>query len=439
LKFDLKNRLKLENKSNDSKQNEDNLETSANSENNQKELLKTEMISSILKNSTYGDEDKTVTFADMNATEQELKSQVNQELTPQVKQETEDQIESTIQKTEFMEIPTFQSSAKTVSPESDKISKLISAIEATSEKMAVPFISMDHGTISYPILKEIGESEDNFDFLEKLTSSNFEILERVVCERLAVCPEHPESFSTNIRLTCARCNSLDITKMHLIEHKKCGYISENTKFEISEDGTIAQCPSCKKPIRDAKKEISIPAMWYSCNDCKEKFDDVSAKLHCRKFDHDFEISSAKFNVVPGFKIKNLGDTSNASISPILKQLKSLVGSFGFTAEENRTVIGKSGNSYRINIYGEDENKRTLFIFIRNPNAENDNSELNSKIIEVLDTSPTVTILIGFPDISEKAKTITSNYNISVLNDKDPQNILMSIKQVLENKVPSLGD
>ena len=99
-----------------------------------------------------------------------------------------------------------------------------------------------------------------------------------------------------------------------------------------------------------------------------------------KFNHDFEISSAKFNVVPGFKIKNLGDTSNASISPILKQLKSLVGSFGFTAEENRTVIGKSGNSYRINIYGEDENKRTLFIFIRNHSAENDNSELNSKII-----------------------------------------------------------
>ena len=257
------------------------------------------------------------------------------------------------------------------------------------------------------------------------------------CRRLAVCPEHSESFSTNVRLTCAHCSSLDITKLHLIEHKRCGYISENTKFKISEDGTVLECPSCKKAIQDAKKEIAIPAMWYTCNECKEKFDDVSVKLHCRQFNHDFEVSSAKFNVIPGFKIKNLGDTSNASISPILKQLKSLMDSFGFTAKENHTVIGKSGNHYRINIFGEDEHNRTLFIFIRNPNTENDNSELNSKIIEVLDTNPTVTILIGFPNISEKAKTITSNYNISILNDKDPETILTSIKDVLANKVPPI--
>ena len=180
-------------------------------------------------------------------------------------------------------------------------------------------------------------------------------------------------------------------------------------------------------------------MWYTCNECKEKFDDVSVKLHCRTFNHDFEISSAKFNVVPGFKIKNLGDTSNSSISPILKQLKNLLDSFGFVAEENHTVVGKSGNHYNVNIHGEDEHKRTVFIFIRNPNAENDNSELNSKIIEVLDTSPTVTILIGFPSISEKAKTITSNYNISILTEKDPEKILVSIKDVLASKVPPIED
>ena len=433
LKFDLKNRLKSENKNTDSKQNGDNPESGTNSEKNSEDLLKTEMISSILKGGMSGEEDKTVTFADMNAVEQELKPKAE----PQTEQKVETLVESIPKKIPQAEIITEQSSQKTISPESEKISKLISAIENTPEKMAVPLISMDHGTISYPILKEIGEPEDNLDLLEKLTSSNFEILERVVCERLAVCPKHPESFSTNIRLTCAHCNSLNITKLHLVEHKRCGYISENTKFEISEDGTIKQCPSCKKPIRDAKKEISIPAMWYTCNDCKEKFDDVSTKLHCRTFNHDFEISAAKFNVIPGFTIKNLGDTSNASISPILKPLKNLLDSFGFTAEENHTVMGKSGNSYRINIYGEDENKRTIFIFIRNPNAENDNSELNSKIIEVLDTNPTVTILIGFPDISEKAKTITGNYNISILNDKDPENILVSIKDILSSKLPPL--
>jgi len=416
LKFDLKNKFKSANKSNGSKQNEDNLESGTNSEKDREELLKNEMIASILKGKVSGNEDKTVTFADMNATEQELK--------PQVKPEVETKVESIQKKVEFVESTSAEQSPKTVSPESEKISKLITAIEGTQEKMAVPSISIDQGKIIYPILNEIGESEDNLDFLEQLTSSNFDILERVVYERLTVCPKHPESFSTTIRLTCAHCNSLDITKLHLIEHKKCGYISENTKFKISKDGTITDCPSCKKPIRDANKEIAIPAMWYTCNDCKEKFDDVSVKLHCRTFNHDFEITAAKLNLIPGFKIKNLGDTSNTSISPILKQLKSLLVSFGFTAKENHTVVGKSGNHYRINIYGEDQHKRTIFIYIRNPNAENDNSELNSKIIEVLDTSPTVTILIGFPSISEKAKTTTSTYNISVLTENDPATILV---------------
>ena len=429
LKFDLKNKFKLENKSKGSNQNEKDLESGTNSENDREELLKNEMIASILKGRTPGDEDKTVTFADMNATEQELE--------PKIKPEVETIVESIPKKVKVVESPAAQQSPKTISPESEKISKLISAIEGTKEKMVVPSISLDQGKIVYPILNEIGESEDNLDFLEKLTSSNFDILERVVYERLTVCPEHPESFSTTIRLTCAHCNSLDITKLHLIEHKKCGYISENTKFKISKDGTITECPSCKKPIHDAKKEIAIPAMWYTCNDCKEKFDDVSVKLHCRTFNHDFEISSAKFNLIPGFQIKNLGDISNTSISPILKQLKSLLVSFGFTAKENHTVIGNSGNHYRINIYGEDQHKRTIFIYIRNPNAENDNSELNSKIIEVLDTSPTVTILIGFPSISEKAKTITSNYNISVLTENDPETILVSIKDILASKVSAL--
>jgi len=180
-------------------------------------------------------------------------------------------------------------------------------------------------------------------------------------------------------------------------------------------------------------------MWYSCNGCKEKFDDVSIKLHCRKFNHEFEITVAQSLLIPGFKIKNLADTSNSSISPILNQLKNLLGSYGFSAEENYTVTGKSGNNYRINIYGEDKLKRTVFIFIKNPTAENDNSELNSKIIEVLDTSPTATILIGFPLISEKAKTITANYNISLITEKNPDKILSSIKEILETKVSKPED
>lgn len=438
LKFDLKNKFKNENKSETSK----NLGPEIGSDKEKESNLKIGMISSILKGGVTGEEDRTVTFADLNAVEEELQpktakvpeTEAAASLEAKLHQQLLSKLENQQLSTLVTKKPITQKSQKPISPESEKISKLISVIESSPEKMIIPSISMDQGKITYPILTQIGEDNDNLDFLEKLASPNFDILERFVSERLMVCNEHPESMSTSLRINCPHCGSIDISKLHLIEHKRCGYISENKNFDIASDGKITQCPSCKKQIKDERKEIARPAMWYNCNECKDKFDDVSLKIHCRKFNHDIEVSDAQSLLIPGFKIKNLADTSNASISPILNPLKKLLSSFGFSAEENYTVTGKSGNNYRINIFGEDEQKRTVFIYIRNPNAENDNSELNSKIIEVLDTSPSVTILIGFPSISEKAKTITGNYNISLITEKEPDKILSSIQEILETKV-----
>ena len=454
LKFDLKNKLRSD-KGNNSKS-----ETSDEPSSAVESSLKTEMLKSLMKTGSSGEEDTTVTFADLTEVEEELSSKSNQESEANSKNQEAELEEKLVAKVEEKlkakleeklstqvkpnatnsqlktEIVT-KDLPKQVSLESGKISQLIKAIETSNEKMIIPTIDLGQNKITYPILEQIGESTDNLDFLEKLTSENFDILKRTVYERLAVCPDHPESMATTIRLNCPRCSSVDISKLHLIEHKRCGYISENKNFETSDDGSIISCPSCKKPIKKPEREIARPAMWYSCNECKEKFDDVSLKLHCRKANHDFEISDAHSILIPGFVLKNLQDTSNSSISPILSPLKKLLDSFGFSASENHTVIGKSGNSYRINIFGEDEHKRTVFIYIKNPNAESDNSELNSKIIEVLDTSPTVTILIGFPSISEKAKTITSNYNISLITEQEPNKILSSIQEILSKKVPKM--
>ena len=57
LKFDLKNKLKSENKSNGSNQNKDDLESGTNSQKDKGDVLKTEIIASILKSGASGDED----------------------------------------------------------------------------------------------------------------------------------------------------------------------------------------------------------------------------------------------------------------------------------------------------------------------------------------------------------------------------------------------
>ena len=448
LKFDIKNRLKLDKK--------DNSKNSADSEKESENNLKIEMIASLLKKGAKSNiTEDPVTFVDLdsNPIEQTSESPAPQKLAQKIPEKPQVAVvketlqaaivKETLQtaiveeKSKSQVVEQKLSEMNTTSTDSNKITKLIKSIENSEEKMISPFIDMNQGLIVYPILDQIGEEPTNLELLEKLASPSFDILEKVTYERLAVCPKHPESLAVNIRLYCPGCNSMDITKLHLIEHRRCGYISENTNFETQPDGSIRKCPSCKKEIRNMSKEIAMPAMWYKCNGCREKFDEVSIKLHCRKFNHDFDTNQSHTIVIPGFRLKNLADTSNSSISPILNQLKSLLKSYGFSAQENFNVTGKSGNPHRINIYGADEHKRTVFIFIKNPNAESDNSELNSKIIEVLDTSPSVAILIGFPSISEKAKSITSNYNISLVTNKDPQEILNSINKIMDEKLPKI--
>lgn len=430
LKFDIKNKLKNVTK-----------EISQKTESNAKETensLKKEMIASILRRgSKTSEEERPITFVDLE-TEQVSKINGSNVVEKPISKIEENPIPTEVEKPkiEVDEInPTTET--KSQNPETTKINQLIKAIENSEEKMIVPTIDMSHGLIAYPILDQIGEDPTNIELLEKLTSNYFDVLEKVDYERLAVCPKHPESLSVTIRLYCSKCNSMNIEKLHLIEHKRCGYISENTNFEIAPNGTISKCPSCKKEIKNMEKEIAMPALWYECSGCKQKFDDVTIKLHCRKYKHDFDTNQSHTIVIPGFRIKNLADSSNSSILPILNELKDLLKSYKFSAEENFTVTGQSGNPHNINIYGADENKRTVFIFIKNPSAEDDSAELNSKIIEVLDTSPTVAILIGFPSISEKAKAITSNYNISMVTEKDPSEILSSIENILSERVPVL--
>ena len=170
---------------------------------------------------------------------------------------------------------------KTTSPETAKITQLLKAIELSEEKMIVPNVDMNQGLITYPILDQIGEDPTNLDLLDKLSSDSIDVLDKITYERLSVCPKHPESLSVTVRLLCPKCNSTDILKLHLIEHKRCGYISENTNFDVAPDGTISKCPSCKKEIKNMKSEIATPALWYTCDGCKEKFDDVLVKLHCK--------------------------------------------------------------------------------------------------------------------------------------------------------------
>lgn len=313
----------------------------------------------------------------------------------------------------------------------DKIATLIKKIRDSEEKSVVPKIDLMNCQITFPLLLEINEIDSNINFLENLTTPSVDILEKFVYERLATCPQHPKSFNVTVRLYCPKCNSMEIEKLHLYEHKICGFISEKKNFHVSKDDTIEKCPSCNKIIKDSKKELRIPAMWYDCIGCNEKFDNVTIKLHCRKFNHDFETNMARTITIPGFKLKH--SKLNYDLDSILiSKLKDLLKQHGYLSEENQSLKGKSGQYHNIDLISTKDNTETIFTFIFTSENKIEESEINAKVIEVLDCMPTKTVIIGH--LSEKSKSIASQYEMIIIDSLHLENVLSSFSKLLTGEL-----
>ncbi|MDG7054059.1 MAG: hypothetical protein JRZ95_01880 [Nitrososphaerota archaeon] len=307
----------------------------------------------------------------------------------------------------------------------DKVSLLIKLIKSSDEKVLVPELDISTGLYTYPQLTEIGEDPKNIQFLENLTSDSIDLLEKTTYERIAVCPQHPDSLDVNVRLYCPKCHSVDIEKLHLLEHKVCGYISETKNFTTV--NSVIECPSCKKTIKDKQKEIRIPAMWYNCNSCNEKFDDIILKMYCRKFNHDFDTNMAGTVSIPGFILKDSQSTSDYDQS-LLTNIKNLLQEHKFITEENFSLKGKSGHYHNIDLIATNPNTDTVFICILKSENTIDETGINSKIIEMLDCNPTKSVIIGH--LSKKAGSLASRYDISIIDSYEKDVVISSLSEIL---------
>ena len=307
----------------------------------------------------------------------------------------------------------------------DKVSLLIRLIKSSDEKVLVPKLDLSTGLYTYPQLTEIGEDPKNIQFLENLTSDSIDLLEKTTYERIAVCPQHPDSLDVNVRLYCPKCYSVDIEKLHLLEHKVCGYISETKNFTTV--NSVIECPSCKKTIKDKQKEIRIPAMWYNCNSCNEKFDDIILQMYCRKFNHDFDTNMAGTVSIPGFILKDSQSTSDYDQS-LLTNIKDLLQEHKFITEENFSLKGKSGHYHNIDLIATNPNTDTVFICILKSENTIDETGINSKIIEMLDCNPTKSVIIGH--LSKKAGSLASRYDISIIDSYEKDVVLTSLSEIL---------
>lgn len=310
-------------------------------------------------------------------------------------------------------------------------SKVQSIVNYLSEKEPIinPIIDFENNSYSYPFLKKVGLDEKDVSFLDKLTSEKIGILEKQTYERLVVCPEHPDSFLTTIRLHCPSCFSTDVTRLHLIEHKPCGFIAEKKAFGVKSVEDITSCPSCKRTINDYQKEIRLPGMWHVCNNCKTRFDDIVIKLYCRKYNHEFNIEKSETIQIPSYKLKSDIKKKAIDIYPLIKQIKELLDSSGFKTEELTTIKGKSGVDHSVSVYGiKNESNQSFAILIEFSDSVVADSTVDSAIVKLLDLDPTFSVLICIPSATENANAVAKINKVTLLSGQNTQEIILLLKQ-----------
>jgi len=319
----------------------------------------------------------------------------------------------------------------------DKSQLLLLEIEKLHDKTIKPVVDFNENCLFYPILSKIGQSPDDVSFLDDLAADG--TLDKTVFEKLIICPDHPDAFSSSVMLYCPKCNSINVEKLNLYEHKRCGFITENTDYDFSNPAN-STCPSCKRQIADFKKEIRIPAMWHQCIDCKEKFDNAIIKLYCRQHEHDFDINAGHFVTTYSYRLKDYDAPITSDDDKMHEDLVKLLNGFNFTTEFKSQVRGKSGNSHRIPIYAKNNaNQEAIAIFILRQIDSLTQTEINSILVPILDVGPKHTLLLTTAEVDDGVKPVAKQYGIDVISDPDLTKIIQFVDEFVSKKYSRNGE
>ena len=319
----------------------------------------------------------------------------------------------------------------------DKSQVLLWEIEKLPDKTIKPVVDFNESTLFYPVLSRINESPDNIEFLDDLVKEG--VLVKKVFEKLIICPTHPQAYSSSVRLYCPKCGSLNVDKLNLYEHRKCGFITESTVYDFAKEKNPI-CPSCKKAIVDFKKEIKSPAMWHQCIDCHDKFDNAIIKLYCRQFEHDFETNSGQFVTTYSYRPKDYDAPITSDDDKLQEDLEKTLGQFNFGTEFKEQIKGKSGNSHKIPIFATNKSSReSIAIFVHRSPDNLSQADINSILISILDVGPKHTLLLSKSSVDEEVKPIAKQYGIDIISDPEFSRIIHHVEEFVSERYSRNGE
>ncbi|MEM2998378.1 MAG: hypothetical protein QW542_05465 [Thermoproteota archaeon] len=264
--------------------------------------------------------------------------------------------------------------------------------------------------VKYGLEEVEGAFEDKLRTLERMVETG--ILHKRFHTKTVKCP-FCGSRHVLARYQCPRCGSVNIVKMFLLEHVKCGGKAEEEEFKR----TWRLCPLCGVEVK--ADDVNRIGSWFECANCSQRFSEPTLTHSCADCQGRFTLKEVELETVYSYAVDENVEAELKRLLDVMTPLRNALPQ-GYIVETPGLLTGVSGveHQFDMTVYkrGKGSRKTVIDVVIGNSLIKEDN--VAKMFVKVLDTKPARSILVAVPGTTEGGRRLASLYKIELIEGAD---------------------
>jgi len=205
---------------------------------------------------------------------------------------------------------------------------------------------------------------------------------------------------------------------------RCG--SKNLTFRYC-------CVHCQSHEIEKRADYRQVSIWFQCRSCGKRFDAPEGKHYCRACNSEFGVKESILDDAYSYVLDKGAETEFAREVLFLTPIKKILKDAGYELEASSVVRGASGASHSFDLVGsktQENQEEIITLDIEISDKLCGEERVISVFAKKFDVSPTKSILIAIPALSETAKKLANLYELEIVEGAKPEEIAQGFRESL---------